>query len=398
MTPEAVKQYILSWKQAEVTRELIESNFAKHFDMKARKVVDGKMRWDTEFALKKGEYSNKEAIPRTNAGLLVFNKFVIENLLEKVLGYWNEPLTDKVLGKMEEKINKAVEMDEITTDDYAEYQDRLQWLLAIHTEVCASFTKKSIKNLPSIVKKRDKLFKENVSELKKGNAVVALKIEKELVEDARKELKGDPGMDLYNSGARGSFENNYKNIAIMKGPIYDPIGDRFKNVQSSFLEGIEKDDIPEFASTVVMGAYPKAVGTQVGGYTVKRFYAAFQNIVLDKKGSDCGSKGTLLVQVTKDNKLDCMYRYIVEGSKIVRLDESNIGKYMGKTVRMRSAMYCTTSKRCNKCMGDKPYMVGIENVGLTAGKIGSNYVNLSMKSFHDTTMKLGEIKADNIFL
>lgn len=392
------KRFLLGLKQSDITRTLLEKNFASHYDRKARKVIPARLSWDEEFSLKKGEYFNKEDIKRTNIGLFIFNKFVVENLLEKVLGYWNTPISDKVLGGIEDMICKALFEDVITSADFAEYEDRLQWILTIHTMTCGSFTPNTLRPLPQIVKKRDKLFAENKEALDNGDAIIALKIEKELIEDAKVALKGDPGLDLYNSGARGSFDNNYKNIAIMKGPLFDPLTGKYKNIRTNFLEGIAKEDIPQMATTVVSAAYPKAVGTQVGGYTVKRFYASFQNIVLGPKGSDCHSKNYRTVVIDKSNREDCMFRYIMEGSRVVRLDGSNIDKYMGKEVHLRSPLYCVDGELCNTCFGDKPYMVGIKNVGLTAGKIGSNFVNLSMKSFHDTTMKLEEINPDKILL
>ena len=394
----ADKKWLLSLKHDDITKELIEKNFAYRYNKETKKVTPPRLQWTDEFSLAKGEYFNTTAVSKTNVGLFIFNKLIIEDLLEDVLGYWNTTITNKVLGQMEDKICKALFEDKITPEDFAEYENRLQWILAIHTMVCGSFTKKTLMPLPEITKERDKLFKENENALANGDAVTALKIEGKLLDDAKKLIKNDPGMDLYASGARGDFNNNYKTIAVMKGPIFDPITGKYKVAKNSFLEGIAKNDIPEYGSTVTMGAYPKAVGTQVGGYTVKRFYASFQNIVLGPKGSDCHSKGTIDVLVDAKSKEDCMYRYIVEGSKLVRLDDHNIDKYMGKVVKMRTPMYCTAEHICNVCFGDKPYMVGIENVGLTAGKIGSNFINLSMKSFHDTSMKLESVDPNKIIL
>lgn len=395
------KRYLLNLKQTDITRSLIEKDFVSHYNRTTKKIVPARLQWDDEFAIKKGEYFNTEDIKRTNIGLFIFNKFVVDGLLEKVLGYWNIPISDKVLGDIEDKICKALFEDKITSADFAEYENRLQWILTIHTMTCGSFSRNTLRPLPEITKKRDKLFADNKEALENGDVVIALKIEKELIGDAKAALKGDTGLDLYNSGSRGSFDNNYKNIAIMKGPIFDPLTGKYKNIRTSFLEGISKEDIPQFATTVVSAAFPKAVGTQVGGYTVKRFYASFQNIVLGEKGSDCHSHNTRKTVITKSNQEDCMYRYIMVGTKVVRLDETNIGKYMGKEVHLRSPMYCVTvgnGELCNTCFGDKPYMVGIKNVGLTAGKIGSNYINLSMKNFHNTTMKLEEIDPDKILL
>lgn len=392
------RMFLVNLKQEDITRKFIEDNFVSHYNKDTKKVEEPRLSWQDEFYLKPGECHNKSAIAKTNVGLFIVNKFIFEGILDDVLGYWNETISDGVLGKIEDKIHKALLDDKISVDDYAEYQNRLQWILAIHTMVCGSFTPKTMAPLKKVTALRDKLFKENADALAKGDAVTALKIEKELLEEAHKELDGDPGMELFDSGARGNFNNNYKCINVMRGPIFDMISGKYKIAKSSFNEGIDRDNIPELGSTVTMGAYPKAVGTAVGGYTVKRFNAAFQNVVLDKKGSDCHSHATLDIVLTKGNREDCMYRYIVEGKKLVRLDDHNIDKYMGKTIHLRSPLYCTGENICNICYGDKPYMVGLKNVGLTFSKIGSNFVNLGMKSFHDTSMKLEKINPEDVLL
>lgn len=256
MLSDVHKQFLLGLKQSDITRDLIEDNLAFHYDADAKKVVPPKFKWSDEFSLKKGQCHNDKDIPKTNVGLFIINKFLIEDLLEKVLGYWNETITDDVLGKMEAKICEALETDVITTEDYAEYQNRLQWILSLHTIVCGSFTKGIAGPMKSIISKRDKLTKENKDAIDNGDAVAALKIEKELIEDAKKELKNDPGMELFDSGARGNFNNNYKSISIQKGPVFDPISGKYKIATTSFSEGIKKDNIPVMASSIVQGAYP----------------------------------------------------------------------------------------------------------------------------------------------
>jgi hypothetical protein len=72
-------------------------------------------------------------------------------------------------------------------------------------------------------------------------------------------------------------------------------------------------------------------------------------------------------------------------------------KYMGKTVKMRSPLYCLGGETiCNKCAGEGFYNLGIENVGLTTSSIGSNLLNRYMKAFHDATTKLVSINVDDM--
>jgi len=62
---------------------------------------------------------------------------------------------------------------------------------------------------------------------------------------------------------------------------------------------------------------------------------------------------------------DYLYRYIVENDKLVCLTPDIISNYIGKTVRMRSPMYCIDKKCiCNKCAGDNFYKLDKKNIGL----------------------------------
>ena len=98
------------------------------------------------------------------------------------------------------------------------------------------------------------------------------------------------------------------------------------------------------------------VGTQVSGYIAKELLAAFQSEVLGDKDSDCGTSKTIPITITNKNATEYIYRYIVENGKIIQLTSDNINKYIGKTVNMRTPMYCVgTGKNkclCNKCAGD----------------------------------------------
>jgi hypothetical protein len=87
-----------------------------------------------------------------------------------------------------------------------------------------------------------------------------------------------------------------------------------------------------------------------------------QTEVLDEHGSDCGTKKTIDVKLTNRNRNDFEYRYIVEGDKLVELTPQVMDKYIGKTIHMRSPMYCLGDKTCNICAGEMNYKLGNKNV------------------------------------
>lgn len=392
------KEYLLSIKQEDITYEFLVSLFADTCKVVNGKPVKQKSRFNTydEFTLKPGEYFNKTQV-NTNVGLFIYNKYIIEGRFEDVLGYWNTPIDKGQLGAIEAKLSKALLNKHITVEQMVQYLDRTQWLsMKFHAVISGSFTMNTLKPNAKAMAIRDKYVKDHKKELDQGDVTTAIKMEREVMEVAKNELKNDPGMDLYDSGARGSFGNNYKNISLMKGPVYNPILGRAEIVTTNFMEGIAKKDIATYANGVVAGAYPKAVGTQESGYLAKQLIAALQTVVLDEKDSDCGTKGYITVHITKQLRDDFNYRYIIEGNKLVLLDDTNIDKYVGRTVKMRSPMYCIGKKLCRKCAGVIHEKLDIENIGLTSTKVASTLLNLSMKKFHDTSAKMNEVDLNQI--
>lgn len=388
------KQYLLSLKPEDITATLLFDLFGDKAKVVNKKVVREKSKYSFQdtFDLKAGEYFNKEDIT-TNCGLFIFNKIVVERELVDILGYLNNPINKGELGRIDGLMAKALLVDKIDTRMMMNYTNRIQWIgMKLNSLITVSFTPNTFKPLPKIMDAKHKLLKENKEAVEKGDPVALTRIEGKLLDMAKKELEGDPGMMLYDSGARGSFGNNYKNMCVMKGPVLNPTTGKYDVVETSFMEGIQKKDIPTMGTSVVSGAYPKAVGTGVAGYFTKQILAAMQAVTADPSLDDCGTHGFIEVEITDKKIEDVLFRHILDGGKLVLLDDVVIKKYVGKKVKMFSPMLCTSGKICRKCLGLMFEKLGIENVGLTSARVSSTILNLSMKKFHNTTTQIYEIK------
>lgn len=400
MTPEEKVDFILGKPVTEIDKHFVDTYCSMHYDNKTKKIVPPQISFQDECILKKGKYVNKDDV-RTNIGQLVMNRMLFERTpsIQAVVGYVAQPFDRKTIDDFEDKIAKAAVDGRITPDDFATYLNCIQWAgNTLNTNVSCSFTPNTIKVLPAVKKRRDELYAKHKEEIDAGNVTVAVQISDELLDLAKQELKDDPGMLIYTSGAKPKFGNNYKNCFVTRGPSFNPAQDRFDISKNAFMDGMDKSDIPSYGTSVINGAYSKAIGTGVAGYETKKYFASYQHLVLDEHGSDCGSKGFRLVKITKDNKSKLLYRYIIEGSKLVLLTIDNISNYAGKFVKMRSPLYCVGDKICNKCMGELFYRLGIKNVGLTASSIGSNYLNLLMKAFHDSSIKLSDVDIEDMII
>lgn len=128
----------------------------------------------------------------------------------------------------------------------------------------------------------------------------------------------------------------------------------------------------------------------------KQLMAAFQGVVLDERGSDCGTSGYLEVTMDPHMEKALRYRYVTFKGKLVKLDKKGMALVKGERVKLRSPMFCRSKKICNKCYGELPYLLGIQNVGLTYNTVGEVLKNQSMKAFHDSSVRIGNIDLDQV--
>ena len=249
---------------------------------------------------------------------------------------------------------------------------------------------------------KKELIEKNKAAIANGDNRVIENIEKELIKATQKELADDVGMDLFNSGARGSVGNHLKNILLCRGAVANPVTGKYDIIENSLLDGLEKKDLTPHSNTIVTGSYPKAVGTQVSGYIAKQLLQSHQSEILGEKDSDCGSTRYLKVLITKSNKKNFEYRYIKEGNKLILLTPDVIDKYIDKTVEMRTVMYCKTVGKegaiCNKCAGDFYYKMGKKNIGLICKNPASELTQLSLQKFHQNVIKSRQIDISDMLL
>lgn len=399
------KQMFLELKPDDITQKLFNDLFANSIDTntvdsKEPKIIPSKFNTYDEMTLKAGEYFNTETV-LTNCGLFIFNKFLIEPYFQKEVGYVNFEITKKSLSGIDDKIVAAILLDstEETTHKYIEYLNRLSWLaFTMNTQICTSISIRTAKPLPKVTAAKKQMIKDNKDIIENNDAIGYAHIQEELVKIAEDELKDDPSYELYASGARGSFDNAYRQWLCTKGPIWNAQKGEFEIVTNSLYEGVPKENVPSMANAVVSGFYPKAIGTGECGYVTKQLGAAFQGVVLDERGSDCKTPLLASVELTKDNVGFYLYHFIKVGDNYVRLEPSNKDKYINKTVKMRLPDYCRGEKLCNRCAGDMYYLLGIDNIGLTFSRVSNSTLNLKMKQSHDSTVRTHVIKQDEIFV
>ena len=126
---------------------------------------------------------------------------------------------------------------------------------------------------------------------------------------------------------------------------------------------------------------------------------AFQHIVLQDPGSDCGTKRHIVLDVTEKNIGSIMYCFVINNDgSLTEITSKNKDKFIGKKVKLRFSSMCESKNGiCNKCAGNLFYRLGIRNVGASTPQIPSKLKVLSMKLFHDDQLNFVEMDPMSAF-
>ena len=334
-----------------------------------------------------------EKVRGTTVGRFIANNLVFSRsrAMREAFAFVDSPWDGKVLGDIQQSMMDALLDGKIDYDDMAWGIDRMQWLGYAPTCFLApSMTIDTVRLPKSARKVKEGILKsERGDRIREGDLKELGTAEKEIIAAAKDVLDGkDPGFDIFASGARGSVGNNFKNSAVMRGAIRKSDDPSVITVSTASLEdGIPAEEMPTYADLVVQASYGRAVMTAQGGYIAKQLNMAFQTLQLDPDPkSDCRTPLTL--RVTVDSPREYLYRHYKEGGALKEITPDSFGDVKGKTLQMRSPLFCGNKQYiCAKCAGSMYYRMGVQNIGLIAGRIGTTLMNASLKAFHDTSLK-----------
>lgn len=407
VTKDNLVNYVFSVKKDQITYNAIMQIFGNYdgkcvaYPYDLLEVPIGTFTYFTDKEKTKSKSNTNKFV--TTVGIYLFNVFIRDFNLSRLFdGYINENINKKIYGKIEQKLSYALLEDDIDTKTLKEFEDTIQWFMPFETVLTPNHTEKMITCTKAIGKKKEELIKKYKKEIDAGDPVIAEKIEKELLQFATEYIGDDPSMDTILSGAGGDFDNNFKNMFVMKGAIADPdpnAKQKYKIVTGNYIDGIPAEEYSIVAGAGVQGAYARGKKTEVGGYYEKLFVAAYQNLMLDERGSDCGTKGYITVSLDDSNIKDYIYSYVIgNNGNLTLIDSKNMNQFIGKTVKLRFASMCQSKTGiCNKCAGELFYLLDDKRVGINLAQIPDTLKLRSMKGFHNSIIQTQKMDVEKAF-
>lgn len=352
-----------------------------------------------EFGINPGDYGLEGTEPiNITLGMYIAWKLLFKECDIKLITVpWDKNVVEKTMEQLGAKIKDGI----ITMDTYKTMSDRYEsFSMRMSSFVNPSVDSNMLSLTPEIIELRDKLLAENKEKLEANDIVVAGQVEDALIKKAKETYQDDPAYELYASGVT-KLSNEFKTMALMQGSLpQDAEFNKFKVVTSSLNQGTEKSDIPYVMNSAVVGGYSRGKAPEEGGALAKNANYVFQTMMIDKHGTDCGTKVYPHITITPKVADEYVGRYVVEGDKLVLLTEENINKYKGKTVQMRSVLTCKSKSVCSKCAGEflyQMYQIYDKPIafGLKLSKQQHEIVQKRLKLSHDISLKFVDFSFDN---
>lgn len=348
--------------------------------------------------IEKGFLLNVIEDTETTVGRILLNQILLCFNFKDKIDYINEVIK---VGDIESKyITKYLKDNpkdpkDISIDEYLSFIDAALYLENWADVVSTSSTLKSILPPPGIKEYRKKLIEEVVKtkgETALNDYTVIADIENKLKEYDREFLKDDPSYGKLMDGK--ILDNSRKKLFLMTGAARNFKEDNNAELLDTALdEGWSKDPVKltEQFNSIRHGSFARGKETFKGGLAAKILLRATSSMLIESK--DCGSKAYKLWSVNKNNSKYLVGRYIIENDKIKNVeDETMANNLIGKTVKLRSPMYCLTPGEniCSICIGDS-VSENKNSIPLLITSIGEVMLKSSLKKVHNNNVSTTEL-------
>lgn len=344
--------------------------------------------------LKPGDLPNVKNEITTTIGNVLFNCCCIINAFGDKIDYVEgrvkiPDIEDHIAKRLMDNPKEGEQRDPkyIYVDEYVKFSNSLLYITNFSQLCVWCSTEKTMTPPPGIKEYKAQLLEKYKDNL--NDPTVIATIDAELVKYDKAYLSGDNGLNFLLEG--GKALKARKRLYLMYGA--EGGFNQSVNVgliKNSLLEGWEVDKFPLMNDSLRATSFYRGAETQLGGEAVKWLLRASSNFNITTE--DCGTRLGKVVTIDKDNfkKFIGFNVLTKEGTKEITKDD-NESDYLGKTLMIRSPMYCKLDKTdfCAKCLG-KNLSLNPTGLSIAVSNYGSTFMNIMLKRMHQAALSLAK--------
>jgi hypothetical protein len=348
--------------------------------------------WGEIIELNKGDvYNLEEEHIVTTIGNFFFNAAVLSHSFGRKITYINEGVN---INKLEALIasllvdNEEITESTISVSEYLKFVEALFFLTNFTQLAVWAVTEKTIITPPGINEYKQTLIDENKGRL--HDPAVIAQIDKKLVAYYSEFLKGDPGEKFIGDGKLKNVVQK-KLYAMHGGEIGLSDGVSVDLIENSLSQGWQPEKFPIMNNTQRAGSFSRGAQTMMGGESVKWLLRASSNISVTTE--DCGARIGRVMNVEQSNfKKLIGFSVVTKAGHDLVTTEGEAGTYLGKTLMVRSPMYCKLPKTdyCSICVG-RNLAANPTALSMAVTEYGSSFMLISMASMHSKALTIAKM-------
>lgn len=340
-----------------------------------------------EISLDKGDCPNVSGPINTTYGNLIYNWIVLVYPFGDKIPFMADEIKISTIEKIIERKfrdtppeGEARDPRYIYVEEFLRYQDATHYTEGF-TQLCVpSATPVNVITDPKISERRAELLTKYKDQL--HDPAVVIKITDELIDMDKRWVATDPESGYYTNPAK-QFNVARKKMFIMQGiesGFSDSPGGTL--IETSLDDGWDISKLPAMANSLREGSFYRGAQTALGGEIVKTLLRISQNSTIAEV--DCGVKFGMMVHLrTPDIAKKCVDRHYIENGKIIYIDDKVAESLVGKTIELRSPIYCKTGgyNYCSTCMGVELSKTP-KALSVYVSDVGSAFLNAFLKKMH----------------
>ena len=189
-----------------------------------------------------------------------------------------------------------------------------------------------------------------------------------------------------NSKAKGNV-SHIQSLLLSVGLSINSFGEINDVIGNSHAEGLTQTQFFNGSSQGIASLYAKSSETSKPGYLSRKASAISERIKLSSL-KDCGADKYLNIKVSDSALLESLLGRYYKGFGNVELQVSKTSDLVGKTIKLRSPLYCKAKDGiCEKCYNpeyiQKMKLKPGANIGLLASTgMTNSIINLTLKASH----------------
>lgn len=243
-----------------------------------------------------------------------------------------------------------------------------------------------------------------------------------------------PYSDFIKSGSRGSWDQANQ-LIFCRGFMSNSQGEVVSTpIKNNLISGLTQDEFFISCYGSRKALLDVALNTAVSGYLTRKLVYCCVNLELDEELDDCGTADCLILNIPRnltDNDIDNLVSNISDEKERnyqrdllihqrneldpIKLVKSLIGRWYyddndqlqlitrqnylelcGKTIRLRSPIYCKSPQLCKKCYGKSNEICHSKYVGIIAAQaLGEVATQLTLRTFHTGGIAIMSDGGDN---